>query len=348
MHSEKTEPIKFSILVPVYQVEPYIDACIQSVLRQTYTNWELILVDDGSQDNSGVLCDRYAAKYPQIRVYHKENRGLIHTRRYGIARATGAYYIFLDSDDTLQPEALQVIAGAIQKYRCDCVIYGYYRLWGNRQKKGSAKEKEQYMENRREIYRKCFMGGYNAIWRKAVKAEVFQGGKKDYSAYYHLQVGEDLLQSIEILQNSKSVVFLEEKLYNYRMNPNSIMQSIAYPQGYQPDFAIRQAALDFWNAQECLTAEDRAEYRGYSLRLLCAEICRICSTATSVRNQLRILREIQKTAYFHEITDAGYCKKRLGVGGRVISFFYLRGWYAPLIFPLGPLYKWLRRLLGNL
>ena len=89
----KKENIRFSILVPVYQVELYIEECIQSVLKQTYQNWELILVDDGSKDKGGVVCDRYAEQYDNILVYHKENRGLIHTRRYGIERARGDYYI---------------------------------------------------------------------------------------------------------------------------------------------------------------------------------------------------------------------------------------------------------------
>ena len=123
------ESIKFSVIVPVYKVEPYIRECIESVLHQTYQNYELILVDDGSPDNSGLICDEYKEKSDQIVVYHKPNAGSLHTRIYGIAHATGDYYVFLDSDDSLKENALQVIYQAITKYSCDCVIYEMDRLY---------------------------------------------------------------------------------------------------------------------------------------------------------------------------------------------------------------------------
>jgi len=338
------ESIKFSILVPVYQVEKYIDECIQSVLAQTYSDWELILVDDGTKDRSGVICDRYAEKDSRIHVYHKENQGLIHTRRYGIARATGDYYIFLDSDDTLKPHALQTIYDTIQKYRCDCVIYGYHRLWSGKLTKGSEDEMEKYMEDKREVYRKCFMGKYNTLWRKATKASVFRGGAKDYSAYYHLQVAEDLLQSIEILEGSKSVAFIEDKLYNYRFNPNSVMQSITFSEKHQVDLSIMQAVLDFWETQDVFTAEDVAEYRGYCLWLISKDVYRVCASDTSYRNKKRILRQIKETEYYHNVMDKEYTTGRLGLDGKVISRLFLKEHYGVLCF-ICPIYKCLRKMM---
>ena len=91
--------MKFSVLVPVYNVEKYLKQCIESVLNQTYQSFELILVDDGSTDNSGAICDEYASKHKFIKVIHKPNGGLLHTRRVSLAHATGDWYVFLDSDD---------------------------------------------------------------------------------------------------------------------------------------------------------------------------------------------------------------------------------------------------------
>lgn len=337
------ETLKFSILVPVYQVEKYIDDCIQSVLNQTYTNWELILVDDGTKDNSGIICDRYAEKYPHIHVYHKENRGLIHTRRYAIARATGDYYVFLDSDDMLKPHALQTISENLQKYHCDCLIYGYDRLVGNKLRKGSDKETECCMTDKREIYRKCFMGDYNALWRKAVRADVFRE-RIDYSPYYHLQIAEDLLQSIEILKNSRSVAFIEDRLYHYRVNPSSIMQSMKAGKTYRVDYTIFQTVLDFWNTEAVFSPEDIEEYRGYCLWKICADVYNICGLHTSYRHKKQILQEIKETEYFHNVIDAGYDKKRLGLDGKVVSFFFLRNWEGILIYFFCPAYRFLRRL----
>lgn len=91
--------LKFSIIVPVYNVEAYLDECIQSVLEQTYTDFELILVDDGSKDNSGTICDRWAQHDSRVFVVHKQNGGLSSARNEGLRHITGQYVMFLDSDD---------------------------------------------------------------------------------------------------------------------------------------------------------------------------------------------------------------------------------------------------------
>ena len=100
--------IKFSIMTPVYKVEKYLDECVSSVLNQSYENFELILVDDGSPDRSGQMCDAWAAKDKRVKVIHKENGGAVSARCMGIEKAEGDYYMFLDSDDTLRPCALEV------------------------------------------------------------------------------------------------------------------------------------------------------------------------------------------------------------------------------------------------
>ena len=92
------EPL-VSVIIPVYKVEQYLDECVASVVNQTYRNLEIILVDDGSPDDSGAICDEYAARDSRIRVIHKENEGLMMTRRRGFAEARGLYFICLDSDD---------------------------------------------------------------------------------------------------------------------------------------------------------------------------------------------------------------------------------------------------------
>lgn len=98
-----------SMIAPVYQVEAYLSACVNSVLNQTYTNWELILVDDGSKDNSGKLCDAYAQQDSRIRVVHQENQGVSAARNAGLELAEGAYLAFIDSDDLIKPDYLEVL-----------------------------------------------------------------------------------------------------------------------------------------------------------------------------------------------------------------------------------------------
>ena len=117
----------FSILVPVYNVEKYLKECIESVLKQTYTNYEVILINDGSTDNSGKICNDYAEKYSQIRVYHQENRGLMLARKQGILKASGKYCLFLDSDDYYAETLLEQVEKYINDHGFDITLeYGKF------------------------------------------------------------------------------------------------------------------------------------------------------------------------------------------------------------------------------
>ena len=119
--------MRYSVLVPVYNAGKYLDVCVRSVLHQTERDFELVLVDDGSTDGSGQVCDRYAAEHPDlIRVVHQPNRGLIMTRRVGISLARGEYCVFLDADDWLKNNTLAVIQETIERTNADIVIYDNY------------------------------------------------------------------------------------------------------------------------------------------------------------------------------------------------------------------------------
>lgn len=108
-----------SVIVPVYKVEDYLDRCVESVLRQSYTSFELLLVDDGSPDRCGALCDAWAEKDWRIRVFHKPNGGLSSARNLGTEKARGAYLCYLDSDDYLAPDALEYLLGLLQREEAD-------------------------------------------------------------------------------------------------------------------------------------------------------------------------------------------------------------------------------------
>lgn len=116
--------IKVSIIVPVYKVERYLSECIDSILSQTYSDFELILVDDGSPDRSGIICDEYAKKDNRIVVYHKPNGGVSSARNYGIEKAVGEWIMFVDSDDYIEPETLNISFKAIDNIDVDLVVFG--------------------------------------------------------------------------------------------------------------------------------------------------------------------------------------------------------------------------------
>lgn len=116
--------LKVSIIVPVYKAEPYIRKCIDSILSQTFTNFELLLIDDGSPDNCGKICDEYAELDTRVHVFHKENGGVSAARNLGLDHAKGDYVCFIDSDDWIDPDMLETLIGWEQKKQTDLLFFG--------------------------------------------------------------------------------------------------------------------------------------------------------------------------------------------------------------------------------
>lgn len=117
-----------SVIVPVYNVKQYLPACIESVLKQTYSDWELLLVDDGSTDGSAQVCDEYARQDSRICVFHKENGGVCSARNLAIDNMAGEFCIMLDSDDLIHPSLLEKTLEIMQETQADAVIYGYEKV----------------------------------------------------------------------------------------------------------------------------------------------------------------------------------------------------------------------------
>lgn len=117
-----------SVIVPVFNVKPYLAECLDSIIHQTYTDLQIILIDDGSTDGSGAVCDAYAAKDARIRVVHQENRGLSAARNRGIELATGEYLNFVDSDDYLLPDCIETLLKLCIEHDADMSICTYLDL----------------------------------------------------------------------------------------------------------------------------------------------------------------------------------------------------------------------------
>ena len=131
-----------SIIVPVYNAEKTIERCVNSILNQTYKDFELLLLDDGSTDGSGMICDDYAKRDVRVRVCHKENSGVSDTRNQGIDMAEGEYLQFVDSDDWIIPEATGFFFRAAAEHGCDMVIGDFYRVIGERVAQKGTIEKD--------------------------------------------------------------------------------------------------------------------------------------------------------------------------------------------------------------
>lgn len=308
-------PIKYSILIPVYNVEKYIRDCIESALRQTYKNFELILVDDGSSDKSGAICDEYAQNDSRIMVFHKSNQGQIHTRKYAIERASGDYYVFLDSDDMLKRTALETINNKVQIFDCDCLIYGFERVKDGKPIWQTYDSVEEVLYEKLDIYRKVFFStAYNSLCRKAVKASIFHN--IDYSPYYHLCCGEDLLQSLEIFKYSRIIAFIPDVLYEYRMNPASISYS---PANMIVDYTIRKKVLKFLINEAVFTEDDYDRYRDFCISVVIDDFIKFSTTHKSYSNIIKKFTDIRNDSYYQDFLKKGITNRKT-IGKKSILF----------------------------
>lgn len=218
--------VKISVLMPVYNVEKYLRQSIESVLSQTYENWELIIVDDGSTDESGKICDEYVAKNEKIKIIHKSNMGLLSARRDGIKAATGDYGIFLDSDDFLEMDCMERVVSEIEKTSADIVIYrGYIYEHGKQTPMYSTLEAG--VIDKRIIYKTILSSDeINAIWTKAIRMKLLQDDPTDYSEFYPNSYGEDKLQFLYPVTHAETIDILPIPLVNYRQNESSLIHNV--------------------------------------------------------------------------------------------------------------------------
>ena len=216
-----------SVIIPVYNVENYLDECIQSVLQQTYKNLEIILVDDGSTDNSGVICDEYKDKDTRITVLHQKNGGISKARNVGIEYAHGEYIGFVDSDDFIHPQMYELLYAAIHKEQTDVAICREFAFFEKEELPTvqSYRITEETFEtaNRQKYCKKfleAFTGPTTWAWNKLYKKECLEGVR-----FVEGKRMEDIRFSSDIVKNIEKAVWIPERLYFYRQRQGSIMNS---------------------------------------------------------------------------------------------------------------------------
>ena len=215
--------MRFSVLIPVYNVEKYLKQCLESVLTQDFEDFEIVLVNDGSTDNSAKICEEYASADKRVVYFDKENEGLLLTRRFAIKRARGEYCLFLDSDDYWETNVLSRLDSIINKTNVDLITYRFHRIRDNGKliyDDVDIFENEMlFTESNKEQFLKKFVSSsrLNLMWIKCVKRSIIDIDA-DYSRFKDLK-GEDLLQSIAILKNAKTIYYINDPLVFYRLSP---------------------------------------------------------------------------------------------------------------------------------
>lgn len=223
--------VKFSVIVPVYNLEAYVGDCIDSLLKQIYKAYEIIIIDDGSSDSSRDICDRYEKKYSNVIVVHKKNGGVVSARKEGTKIARGDYIVCIDGDDTVDNEYLLYFKEIIEKYGADIVTCGYYKYNLSDIVSGTAGFEEGFYDSKRkekELLTCLFADERGkslpvSVWGKAIKRELFEKEIKEVDD--SLNMGEDAACIIPCFYYAKSVYLGKDAHYIYRFRESQLTSS---------------------------------------------------------------------------------------------------------------------------
>lgn len=291
--------IKVSVIIPVYNVEPYLVRCLNSILDQTYTNIEIILVDDGSSDNSPKICEDFANKDERIAVIHKKNGGQAEARNLGIEVCKGDYISFVDSDDWIEPTYIEELLKTAQKADADIAICDLKRVYSYENEKFTQKKCQQNytpIEAIRRLFLKrevSFIGPVCKIYKRHLFNNIrFPVGK------FH----EDEFFSYKIFNNATKIAYTSEILYYYYQRADSTMGT---PHPYDL-LEAEEKQFDF------ILKHDMTDAQASQARLICWQILYIFSNNPSkqLKAKLRYYAKhlkIQENPFVHYFMLKLFC-----------------------------------------
>lgn len=275
---------KISVIMPVYNSEIYLESAIQSVINQTFVDWELILVDDGSKDASGEICDSFSRKDTRIKVFHQNNSGISRSRNRGLTEAKGDFIAFLDNDDYYDINMLQRSYNVLKEYNADCVRCGVnlvkYDQQGQLKKTESREISHELILSGKEIFDNYFMLKdtllLNTVWNGVYSSDFLRDN--------HIQFREDIkwgyddqIFNFDILRYIKKMVVIPEKLYTWQIREN-------YSTSEKADISRLEEIYETYQCEESLIHDKLRDYRnshqwyirvGYYIRYSIVALARI-------------------------------------------------------------------------
>ena len=220
---------KVSIIVPIYNVVDYLEKCINSITSQTYSNLEIILVNDGSTDNSAEICERIASLDKRIILLNKENGGLSDARNCGLKKATGKYVMFIDSDDFIEKDMVEFLYKNMINYNAEISVCGFYFYYG------SEKEEVRYENVSNDYYIELtpreamlkLVNSNNSFRMNAVN-KMYLRGLFDNVKFPYKKIYEDVGTTYKVILKSKKIVYSSVPKYHYFQRPNSITKTYVF------------------------------------------------------------------------------------------------------------------------
>lgn len=215
--------MKISIIIPIYNVQKYLPQCLDSLLAQTYTDWEALLIDDGSTDKSGVICDKYALRDSRFRVIHKKNGGAASAKNIGLDHIGGQYVGFVDSDDYVEQTWLETVVKIILEENSDIVEFSFDKVFRTKSKK-----EHNYSDNKQRYTAEQYLAQYLVDWtsslfcNKIVSASLIKGirFRKERRCI------DDEFFTYKVVSGAHKIVRISDVLYHYRQRSSSAVQNI--------------------------------------------------------------------------------------------------------------------------
>lgn len=318
----------FSVIVPVYKVEDYLPACIDSVLQQTFGDFELILVDDGSPDRCSQICEEYAARDSRIRVLHKPNGGLASARRAGIQVARGEYVFNLDSDDAIEPDTLESAHGAIRDTGCEMVSFTYRWVQDGRTVDMTTDPLAEGFYDRTGIETHLFpkllmdenMGHVSYyLAGKAIKRDLLTPHQLGVSE--HISLGEDLCCVIPCYLHAQSVYISKKPAYRYTVRKNSMSKAFQTKQIHLVETVLHEISRH--NTEQI--ADFPAQLSRYSC-FMCFAILAAAAEGYHFESIKELKREICNSLHRDHIARADFA--RISLKSRITIFLMKKHAYA--------------------
>ncbi len=222
----------FSVIIPVYNVQDYLNECIASVIDQKYENWEMILVDDGSTDSSGEICDKWSLMYPQkISVIHTTNQGPLLARDTAMRAAKGKYFLYIDADDIFLEGIFSEMENLISKHGADLIIFDSLKLnidGTKEQEKSNYEDGTIFEAENKTLFLQDVLttSVFYSLWKKCVSRELIDF-EFDYSMYKNMIQGEDAFVSLVYIDRAKKILYRKKALYGYRMRESSTTHTMS-------------------------------------------------------------------------------------------------------------------------
>ncbi|MCL2671434.1 MAG: glycosyltransferase [Clostridiales bacterium] len=294
-----SDNILFSINIPIYNAEKYLVRCLDSVLAQTYTNFEVIMVNDGSTDSSPQICEEYCRKDARFRVVHQENQGAFRAQLNALRHAQGEYLLIFGADDYVEANLLQVMAETIEKHGCDLVLYNFYLKWETETKVNTPPFAHESIFKEGE---KSKMELYSALLGPRINHAVIKCAAKRLvnpdcfpDSLLDIRSGEDALIAMDICEKSHLAVYVDYPLYYYCRNPESIVHTPCIDL-YRDTIRVGQMKYAFGDRHSAWTLQNSIVFASdFFISLL----------RTLMRMRRSDMPEIEKRAHYKAATDYG-------------------------------------------